>query len=363
MAHKHPRRQPPPLVLAGLIAAVVVVLQALLVPLFAAPAANLAPRDLPVVVAGPAAATAALTDRLENAQRGAFDIIARPDAAAADQALRDRQAYVAFVLGPDGAALHTAPGASPAVATLVTQAAAQLGEGQRMTVVEVVPADPDDPRGAGFAAGFLPLALTSMLAGIILAFLVRGRVAKVFGIVAFGVLAGLGGAAVLQGWLGVLPGDYLLDAAAIALFAAATSATVAGLASLLGPAGVGLGALLVFLVGNPLSGVSSAPELLPQPWGVVGQWLPPGAGGALLRSTAFFDGAAAARPAWILAGYALLGLLLVLVGHAKLAERGAPGAAGRTDRASAPGGPAERELDYQAADARQAARRLGAAAG
>jgi hypothetical protein len=45
------------------------------------------------------------------------------------------------------------------------------------------------------------------------------------------------------------------------------------------------------LVGNPLSGISSAPERLPEPAGALGPLLPPGAGGSLLRSTAFFDGA------------------------------------------------------------------------
>jgi hypothetical protein len=57
-------------------------------------------------------------------------------------------------------------------------------------------------------------------------------------------------------------------------------------------------------------------ELLPQPWGSVGQWLPVGAGGSLLRSTAFFDGAGSAGPLWVLAGYALAGLVLALVGRA-----------------------------------------------
>jgi hypothetical protein len=59
--------------------------------------------------------------------------------------------------------------------------------------------------------------------------------------------------------------------------------------------------LLMVLAGNPLSGLSSAPELLPQPAGALGQLLPPGAGGSLLRSTAFFDGAAATGPLAVLA--------------------------------------------------------------
>jgi hypothetical protein len=316
MAEPGARRRPTVLT-AVLIAAAVVVLQALLVPLFAAPSARLAPRDLPIVVAGPAPAAAELAARLAAAQPGAFKIETRPDAAAADRALRDRDAYAAFVVGPDGPVLHTAPAASPTVSTLLVQGAAALAGGRPPRVVEVVPADRDDPRGTGLAAGFLPLALTGVLAGVLLAYLLAGRAARVSGLLAFGALAGLAAAAVLQGWLGVLPGDYLADAAAIALFALATAASVAGLGALLGRAGLGLGALLVFLVGNSLSAVASAPELLPRPWGALGQWLPVGAGANLVRSVAFFDGAGAAPRVWILTGYALAGLLLVLVGTAR----------------------------------------------
>ncbi|HEV8165543.1 MAG TPA: hypothetical protein VGR74_14040, partial [Actinomycetota bacterium] len=80
--------------------------------------------------------------------------------------------------------------------------------------------------------------------------------------------------------------------------------------TVVGAGGVVLAVLAVFLLGNPLSGLTSAPELLPQPWGVVGQFLPPGAGGSLLRSVAFFDGAGAAVPALVLAAWAGVGLLL-----------------------------------------------------
>ncbi|NES26603.1 hypothetical protein GCE86_29345 [Micromonospora terminaliae] len=311
----HPSRIRSPWLLAALVASLAVVVQAPLVPLFAAPAAHLAPRDLPVVVAGPAPATAELAARLAAARPGGFAVTTLPDAAAADRALRDREAYAAYVVGPDGVALHTAPAASPTVAALLTEAATQLSAGRPVPVVPVVPADPDDPRGAGFAAGFLPLALTAMLAGALLTVLIARRGARLFGLVGFAVVAGLAGAAVLHGWLGVLDGDVWREAAAMGLFALAAAGTVAGLGALLGAPGIGLGALLVFLVGNPLSAVAAAPELLPQPWGAVGQYLPVGAGGTLLRSAAFFDGAGAGRPAAVLAGYALVGLALVLVGR------------------------------------------------
>lgn len=311
------RRRPSPAALALVIAVGVVALQALLVPLFSAPAAKIEPRDLPIVVAGPAPAADGFAGQLESARPGAFEITRLADAAAADEALRDRDAYAAFVVGPDGLALHTAPAASPTVSTLLTQASAQMNGGQPVRTVEVVPLDPDDPRGTGFASGFLPLAITSLLAGAAIYFATRGRRPRLAGLVGYAVLAGLVSAAVLQFWLGVIPGTYLVNAAAIGLFTLAVAASAAGLASVLGEAGIGLGALVVFLVGNALSGVASAPQLLPQPWGEVGQWLPIGAGGTLLRSTAFFDGAGAAPSVWILAAYAIVGLVLVALGRTR----------------------------------------------
>ncbi|BCB77388.1 membrane protein [Phytohabitans flavus] len=311
------RRRPSPAALALVIAVGVVALQALLVPLFSAPAADLEPRDLPVVVAGPAPAAQGLAGQLESARPGAFEITTLADGAAADEALRDRDAYAAFVVGPEGVTLHTAPAASPTVATLLTQASAQLNGGQPVRTVEVVPLDPDDPRGTGFASGFLPLAITSLLAGIAVYFLVRGRGPRLTGLLGYAVLAGLVSAAVLQFWLGVIPGTYLLNAAAIGLFTLAVAASVSGLAAVLGEPGIGLGALVVFLIGNALSGVAAAPQLLPQPWGEIGQWLPIGAGGTLLRSTAYFDGAGGTTAVWILAAYALAGLVLVALGRAR----------------------------------------------
>ncbi|MER7457175.1 hypothetical protein [Micromonospora sp. NPDC126480] len=318
-----PSRVRSPLLLAVLVAAVVPAVLALLVPLFAAPAANLAPRDLPIAVAGPAPVADQLAGRLAAARPGAFEITTLPDAAAADRALRDREVYAAFVAGPDGVALHTAPAASPTVALLLTDVAGQLAAERPVTVVEVVPADPDDVRGAGFAAGFLPLALGGLLAGALLVLLVRTRPARLAGLAVLGVIAGPVGAAILHGWLGVIDGNWLAEAAATGLFVLAASATVAGLGALLGRPGLALGALLVFLVGNPLSAVGAAPELLPQPWGEVGQWLPVGAGATLLRSVAFFGGAGAGAPLAVLAGYALVGFALVAVAGGGPAESGA----------------------------------------
>jgi hypothetical protein len=320
-------RRPTPLALGVLVAAAVVALQALLVPLFAGPAANIAPRDLPIALAGPAAATAPVAAKLAADHPGAFEVKLVADAAAADATIKDRSAYGAIVLGPGGPALHVASAAGPTVSALLTQAATELGSGSAGPVVDVVPTDPDDPRGAGFGAGFLPLAITGMLAGVLTFLLVRRRSARVLALGTFAVLAGLAGAAVQQYWLGVLPGAYLADAGVMALFAFAVAGTVAGLGALLDRGGLALGAVLVFLVGNALSGVSSAAELLPQPWGAVGQLLPIGAGATMLRSVAYFGGHGSAVAATVLTAYCLVGLILVAAGRRGLSaspEKAAP---------------------------------------
>jgi hypothetical protein len=299
----------------------VVALQALMVAMFAWPATKLEPRDLPVAVAGPAPAAQAFAGQLDRARPGAFEVTTVPDAAAADRLLRDREAYAAFVLGPQPeprqpyglAGLHVASAASPTVAQLLTQAAQTLGGGRPVPVQDVVAADGDDPRGAALASGLLPLVLTSLAAGLLLAVGVGSRLARVLGVLAYALLVGLVATAVVQYGLGALPGDYLANAAVVALLTLAMAAASAGLGASLGPAGVALAVLAVFLVGNPLSGLTAAPELLPRPWGALGQLLPPGAGGTLLRSVAFFGGAGAAAQAWTLTAWAAGGLLLAAI--------------------------------------------------
>jgi hypothetical protein len=289
----------------------VVTVQALIVTFFAWPAIRTAPRDVPVVVAGPAA----VADRLASARPGAFEVRTVADAAAADQALRDRKAYAAFIVTAGGMEVHIASAASPTVAQLISQQAQATGP---VRIVDVVPVDADDPRGAGLAAAFLPLLLTSLVAGALLWALVAGWAARLAGLVGFAVLAGLVVGVILQYGYGALPGSFLANAGVLALAAGAIAASITGLGAFLGRGGVALGALLVFIVGNPLSAVASAPELLPQPWGAIGQLIPPGAGMTLLRSVAYFDGAGGAGAAWTLIGWAVVGLTLVAVGRKSL---------------------------------------------
>ncbi|SEU43652.1 hypothetical protein [Nonomuraea wenchangensis] len=71
----------------------------------------------------------------------------------------------------------------------------------------------------------------------------------------------------------------------------------------------------MMLIGNPLSGAATAPEMLPGWSGVVGRLLPPGAGGQLLRSTAFFDGRGASHSVVVLVAWLTTGVVLCLAGR------------------------------------------------
>jgi len=311
----------------------------LLVSWFAWPAREIGPRDLPVVVAGPAPAVSGFATQLAAAKPGAFKITVLPDAAAADDALRNRDAYAAFVIGADGVTLHTASAASPAVAQALSAAAQQLGGGKAVPVVDVVAGTADDPHGAGFGSGFLPIVIASLVAGVLLSFLVGSRVPRLAGVFGYALVAGLVGSLVLV-WLGLIPGSaYLAGATALFLVTLAISAAVTGLAALLGRPGVALAVLTIFLLGIPISAVAAAPQLLPQPWGMVGQLLPAGAAGTLVRSAVFFDWTGAAGALWTLVAWAVGGLVLIAIGRARMLEPSpvpaAPAAAARAQSVAA----------------------------
>lgn len=96
----------------------------------------------------------------------------------------------------------------------------------------------------------------------------------------------------------------------LALGTAAIGTVLLGLRHVSGVPGLGVGAAVVMLLGNPLSGLTSAPEMLPTGLGTLGQWLQPGATGSALRSVAWFDGAGAGPALLTLGAWLAVGLVL-----------------------------------------------------
>jgi hypothetical protein len=272
---------------------------AVILTLFAWPTAKVGPREVPIGVAG-----APAVERVLAAQDGRFEVHRYADEAAARTAIEDREVYGAFA----GGKLLTASAASPAITQMLTHAASESGQ-----AVEIEDVVPTTQAGGALAASVLPMVLAGILTGV-LAFVTAGGALRRAGLVIAGsVLAGLVATTIIQSWLEVVQGDWLVNAGALSLAVLAIAATVAGLASLFGKAGALAGALTMVFIGNPFSAVAAGPEMLPTPAGAIGQLLPPGAGGNLLRSTGFFDGAAAGQHVAVLAAWAIAGLALVAI--------------------------------------------------
>jgi hypothetical protein len=278
---------------------------AVVLTLFAWPSSRLEPRDLPVGVAGaPAAATA--LERQLTAADGAFDLHRYDGEAAAREAIENREVYGAFVAAPGGPTVLTSSAASPAVAQLLTHAAAEQD-----AAVEDVVATP--AAGSGLGSSVLPLVLAGILTGALAALAVSGGAARAGLTVAGSLLGGLAAALVADTWLGIVEGNWLANTGAFALTLLAIAAAMTGLYALFGRVGLGIGALVMIFIGNPFSAAATAPELLPEPVGDLGQLLPPGAGANLLRSTGFFDGAGAGEHLAVLAVWAAAGLAATLL--------------------------------------------------
>lgn len=94
---------------------------------------------------------------------------------------------------------------------------------------------------------------------------------------------------------------------AIALGILSTSLLTAGLAAVIGTAGVGIGAVFTIFLGNPLSGLATGPWLLPAGWATS-----IGATGYLVRSLSYFDGQGAGHAWWVFAVWIAVGFALLM---------------------------------------------------
>ncbi|MFJ4169633.1 ABC transporter permease [Paenarthrobacter sp. NPDC089714] len=325
---------------------------------FAWPSVTAKVQNLPVAAVGSAEQIAQITSQ---APAGALDVRTASSRDDAVNLIRQRQVYGAIVLGTSPEILVASAG-SPVASQALTQMGAQMqsqiqaqviaklqaalaqaalgaatgappqsAQGTQpaavpqVAVTDVVPLSSDDPRGTGLAVAGLPLAMGGMIGGVLISLLVSGTWRRLGAILAYGVIAGLGLAGILQGWFHTLQGSYWANAGAIGLGVVATAAIIVGLNALIGRAGIAVGAVITLFVGNPLSSLTQPKEFLPAPWGDVGQWMVPGASGTLLRDLSYFPDASAAFPWLVLACWAVAGAVLIAVGHFRNAPAVAEG--------------------------------------
>src|SRR5262249_5300636 len=154
--------------------------------------------------AGPSEATRGLEQQLAQST-GAFDVHRYADEQAARNAIEDREIYGAIAVSAGRKTVLTSSAASPLVAGLLEHAFASPATAPAAHAAgafDVVPADPDDPRGAVLAALVLPLVLASVIAAILVSQLGRPGLASTGALLGASALAGVVGIAMVQSWLG-----------------------------------------------------------------------------------------------------------------------------------------------------------------
>jgi hypothetical protein len=324
--HASPVHEPPAALRATGIIVVLTVVLAILAIAFALPAARSKPHAVPIGAAGPQAASGQVADMLQRQAPGAFAITYYPGEAALRDAIRNRDVYggISFNTGadvagraaPEDRTLLIATGGSPMVAQMLTQVGNGIAQqaGMPLHTEDLAPPSADDPRGAGLAASALPITLAGLVPAIALVLLLKREVWTRFAAATvFAAIAGTTIAALMRYVFGSIDQNVWGVAAGLTLGLLAAGLFMLGLGSLFGRVGLSVGALLALLLGNPLSGLNSAPEMLPSGWGTLGQWLPQGATATLLRSTAFFGGAGATAAVVVLTCWAFAGAALIVI--------------------------------------------------
>jgi hypothetical protein len=285
------------------------------------------PHGLPTGIVGTPAVAAAARAELARAAPGAFEVHAYPSLTSARTAVLHRSVYGAFQPVPSPVLL-VASAASPAVAALLQRTFASVASrsGRVLAVHDLVPLPASDSSGATTFSVVLSLIIAG-LAGTTLVYTFtrhRPEAVRVIVTVAIGIGAGLITALVTNVLVGAFPNHFFEVWGVATLFVLALAMPIAAFQVIFGLPGTAIGVVLFLVIGNPASGGSSAPELLPGFWRTLSQVLPPGAAVTSMRDVVYFHGHGSSRELIVLALYAVLGAAVAMIAY-RLRTR--PGAA------------------------------------
>ncbi len=279
-------------------------------------AANHAPKPhhLPLGVIGTPPVVGAEADSLGHRAPGAYQIHAYTSLAAAKAGILHREVYGALRPAPSPL-LVVASAASPAVEALLQQVftAAAKAQGKTLVVRDLVPLPSSDSRGATTFSMLISLLVIAIISSAVIYLLGRHRPppVRLAAMVALGVCAGLVAALLTNVIVGAFHGHFLAVWGVAALFVLAVGLPIATFQVLVGAGGIAIGAVMFLVIGNPASGGSSAPELLPGFWRALSQLLPPGAAITAMRDVVYFHGHGMTHALLVLGIYAILGATVV----------------------------------------------------
>jgi hypothetical protein len=302
-----------------LVLAIVGVLIAVFALVYSNVAANHSPKPhrLPIGVVGPAAVADAARTQLARVDPGGFLIYDYDSLDAATTAIRHRSVYGAYQPAPSPVLL-TANAASPVVAALLQRVfeSAPHAPGRPLVVDDVAPLPPSDSSGATTFSALLGLIIAALAGSSIVFAFTRHRPegVRILATAGVGIAAGLITALVTTVIVGAFPGGHFFSVWGVAsLFVLAMGLPIAVFHVLFGLPGTAIGYLLFLVIGNPASGGSSAPQLLPDFWRSLSQALPPGAAVTSMRDVVYFGGHGSAHGLIVLALYAAIGAATAIV--------------------------------------------------
>ncbi|MDN5745261.1 MAG: DUF3533 domain-containing protein [Nocardioidaceae bacterium] len=291
-------------------------------------------RDAPIGVVAPAGAppgaAQSVADKLNGLDGGPVDAAAYPDEDSARRAIADRDIAGAFLVGAqnsDTLLVTTAEGGTLSAA--LEEAITRIDAGQQRTVTtkDVLPSGDEDNQGLSafylavgwLVGGYLVAALLGVSSGYGSSTRRRGGV-RLGALALYSVLSGIGGAVIVGPLLGALPGHFVALSALGALLVFAVGATTMALQVWTGLIGIGLAIGLYVVLGNPSAGGAYPAPLLPPFWAAIGPYLPPGAGTSGVRGIIYFSGAGTGSAATVLAVYAVVGVVVTLLGAGRSRE-------------------------------------------
>ena len=255
--------------------------------------------------------TSQVEHALDSALPGAISWHSYPSAADARTGITQRQVDGALVASGPNLRLLVAQGGGSGPAQVLTQASAAVAarSGRQLVVADVVPPLPRDTQALSSFFVVLAVLIPSLAAGSGSALaLRRARPALAVAVpVAVAVVIGVVSAAIADGIAGL--GSYPAIAGIVALFSLAVAAPTALLARIWPPL-VALAVLVFIVVGLPVSGgpanlASFGPAFLR----VLDPALPLGVAASVVRNVVYFGGHATALHLWVLAAWALAGVV------------------------------------------------------
>ncbi|GAA3852579.1 ABC transporter permease [Streptomyces sedi] len=282
------------------------------------------PRAVPIAVPEePADGAPRVRAFLDALDRGLDSSIERRHVAGYQQAvdeIEDQSAFAVIRLGEgERLELDLAGAAGASVAEVLERAAPEAARsvGSEITVRDIKPLHPGDPRGLALFYMNLAVIVCGFLGAIQLGVHAsRLRPWERIGVIAcYSLLGGVCVVAAVDWLLGAVP----LPFPQTWLILAGTMFT-AGMVFTMFDTLFRRWALLptwglLMLLGNPSSGGAVSWPLLPSLFGTVGRWLPPGASVNAQHAAVYFPGHQHLQPYLVLAGWSALSLAVFLTGR------------------------------------------------